>query len=225
MKHIFRCPNVSMPWKTTSYSEFYLLILSPRESVPVFSRGAYSLRPEASLSDWSKGAQGKSKGQVWPSFFGGGFLLANGWDTQGNPPSTPAPVIWPSMCQSRRRRWQARDDMAIVPSPVFAAWASQTPENIPVIMAFQCHVARWVWPELRDWRWRDNMFVKFSEFIGIGWGFWHRSLKRYLMKLVCGSVPSDRIYFHPKTINQEQKMLQKLHARTRAGGLQTSTAF
>lgn len=105
----------------------------------------YTLLP---LSNWSKGAQGESKAQVWPSFRG--FLLANGWDSQGNPPSTPAPVIWPSMCQSRRPRWQAHDDTAIVLSPVVAAWASQTPENIPVIMAFQCHLACWVWPQ--PWR-------------------------------------------------------------------------
>lgn len=142
----------------------------------------------------------KAKPKFDPVF--GGFLLANGWDSQGNPPSTPAPVIWPNMCQSRRPRWQARDDTAIVLSPVFAAWASQTPENIPVIMAFQCHVACWVWPEPWDWQCRDNMFVKFSEFIGKGWSFWHTSLRCYLVKLVCGSVLSVRICFHPKTVNR-----------------------
>lgn len=92
-----------------------------------------------------------------------------------------------------------------------AAWASQTPENIPVIMAFQCHVACWVWPEPWDWQCRDNMFVKFSEFIGKGWSFWHTSLRCYLTKLVCASVLSVRIYFHPKP--RSVKMLQKLRLR------------
>ena len=75
-----------------------------------------------------------------------GFLIADSWESQGNPPSTPAPVIRPSMCQSSPTRWQARDDMTIARSPLFAAWTSQTQENIPVIMAFQCQLACWFWP-------------------------------------------------------------------------------
>lgn len=104
-------------------------------------------------------------------FFGRGFLIAGGRESQGNPPSTPAPVIRPSMCQSRRTRWQAGDDTAVVLSPLFAAWTSQTQENIPVIMAFQCQLACWVWPEAWDWQRRDNMFASCTKFIGKGWGF------------------------------------------------------
>lgn len=124
-----------------------------------------------------KGFEGRAKPKPDPVF--GGFLIADGWESQGNPPSTPAPVIRPSMCQSSRTRWQARDDTVIVLSPLFAAWTSQTQENIPVIMAFQCQLACWVWPEPWDWQWRDNMFVSFTKFIGKGWGFGHSSVQWY----------------------------------------------
>lgn len=59
---------------------------------------------------------GQSQAQIWPSFQG--FLIAGGWESQGNPPSSPTTVIWPSMCQSRWTQWQAHDDMAIVFSPL-----------------------------------------------------------------------------------------------------------
>lgn len=97
---------------------------------------------------------GQSQTQVWPSFQG--CLLPGGWESQGNPPSTPAPVIRPSICQSNPTQWQARDDTAIVLSPLFAAWTSQTLENIPVIMAFQCQTGCWDWPDRRDWQRRET---------------------------------------------------------------------
>lgn len=171
------------------------------------------LRPEARSSSSTsfcigtkseaKGLWGRAKPKSDPVSGVQGFLTADRWESQGNPPSTPAPVIWPSMCQSRRTRWQARDDMAIVLSPFFAAWTSQTQENIPVIMAFQCHLACWVWPEPRDWQWRDNMFVSFAEFIGKGWGFWHTRVQWYKIKLVCGSERSVHIYILAKTMDHE----------------------
>lgn len=65
---------------------------------------------------WGKRGLRQSRAPAWPSFQG--FLIAGGRESQGNPPSAPAPVIWPSMCQSSRPRWQARDDMAMVHSPL-----------------------------------------------------------------------------------------------------------
>lgn len=112
------------------------------------------LRPEArspfsstSTRQWDQPAPGQrcsrqSQARAWPTFQGS--LLAGGRESQGNPPSTPAPVIRSSMCQSRRPRWQARDDTSSVRSPPSAAWTSQKQENIPVIMAFQCQLACWV---------------------------------------------------------------------------------
>lgn len=138
------------------------------------------LRPEAhscSSTRFSIGTKTEAKElevQQSPSLtqfqgFRGSWQQTGVWESQGNLPSTPAPVIWPSMCQSRQTRWQARDDTAIVLSPFFAAWTSQTQENIPVIMAFQCHLACWVWPKPWDWQWRDNMFVSCAAFI-----YWER---------------------------------------------------
>lgn len=49
-----------------------------------------------------KGARGRSKPEPDPLFRVQGFLIADSWESQGNPPSTPAPVIRPSTCQSRR---------------------------------------------------------------------------------------------------------------------------
>ncbi|KAK5877399.1 hypothetical protein CesoFtcFv8_024905 [Champsocephalus esox] len=48
---------------------------------------------------WGKGAQGRAKPKPDPLFRG-----SDGWKSQGNLPSTPAPVIWPSMCQSSPTR-------------------------------------------------------------------------------------------------------------------------
>lgn len=62
------------------------------------------------------GQRRSEQSRVWPSFQG--LLLTCSWKSQGNPPSTPAPVICPSMCQSSRTRWQAHDDMAIVLFPL-----------------------------------------------------------------------------------------------------------
>lgn len=62
------------------------------------------------------GQRRSEQSQVWPSFWE--LLLTCSWKSQGNPPSTPAPVICPSMCQSSRTRWQAHDDIAIVLFPL-----------------------------------------------------------------------------------------------------------
>lgn len=79
--------------------------------------GAWSFSSTLSLG-LALGQRGsrQSQAQEWPSFQG--FLIAGDRESQGNPPSAPAPVIWPSMCQSSRPRWQAHDDTAIVHSPL-----------------------------------------------------------------------------------------------------------
>lgn len=148
--------------------------------------GAWSFSSTLSLGP-ALGQRGsrQSQAQEWPSFQG--FLIAGDRESQGNPPSAPAPVIWPSMCQSSRPRWQAHDDTAIVHSPLL--WCL----DIPVIMAFQCQLACWVWPEPWDWQCGDNMFVSFAKFIGKGWGFWHTSVQQYYIKLVCESKLSVHI--------------------------------
>lgn len=109
--------------------------------------------------------------EVWPNFQGDSWKQAV-WSPIVTL-STPTPVIWPSMCQSRRPLWQVRDDTDIVCSPYFPAWTFQMLENVPVIMAFQCQLACWVWPEPWDWRGRDKMCVSFGKFTERCWGFWH----------------------------------------------------
>ena len=124
-----------------------------------------------------------------------GFLIADSWESQGNPPSTPAPVIRPSMCQSSPTRWQARDDMTIVRPPLFAARTSQTQENIPVIMAFQCQLACRFWPETsRLTMERQHVFRAVQSLSGEVEVFGTQVFSGIRWKLVCGSKPSDHIY-------------------------------
>lgn len=75
-----------------SWLGFLALIRGPRLNAP-------------SSPDWTlrrKGARGRSKPKPDPLFWVQGFLIADSWESQGNPPSTPAPVIRPSTCQSRQ---------------------------------------------------------------------------------------------------------------------------
>lgn len=75
-----------------SWLGFLALIWGPRLNPP----------SSLDLTLRRKGARGRSKPEPDPLFWVQGFLIADSWESQGNPPSTPAPVICPSTCQSRR---------------------------------------------------------------------------------------------------------------------------
>lgn len=78
-------------------------------------------------------------------------------------------------------------------------------------MAFQCHLACWVWPKPWDWQWRDNMFVSCTGlFIGKGWGFWHTNVQGSNIQLVCGSKLSDHIYILQETTKHEWNILKNI---------------